>query len=211
MRAGMGDEQRRAVRRPGDAPGVGGAAVDVVQQDGVDDFHPREVNDGGRVAVHPAAVKLGRGQAKAGQNVRHHGVFAVRGDAQVIEHPAAVGQGEFLHDLAGGGVDDADDRGDALSVSGAGVQMIRHEQEPPVAADSGGHGLALDRDAALLLPGLEINDADVVVEAVADEEGLPSGLSTGAIAVWPAGSMVSVLPEPLSSTRTLLCGAAQVT
>ena len=39
----------------------------------------------------------------------------------------------------------------------------------------------------------------------------PSGLTTGAIAVWPAGMVASVLPEPASSTRTLLCGAAQVT
>ena len=148
MRAGMGDEQRRAVSGPGNAPGVGGAAVNVVQQDGVEDLHPREVNDGRRIAVHPAAVKLGCGQAEVGQNVRDHGVFAVRGDAQVVEQPAAVGQSEFLDHLAGGGVNDADDGGDVLGVSRAGVQMIRHEQKPPIAGDIGRRRLALDRDAA---------------------------------------------------------------
>jgi hypothetical protein len=171
MGARMRDEQGRTVGRPSDAPGVGSAAINVVQQDGVDDFHPREVDDGGRVAIHPAAVKLGRGQAEVGQNVGHHGVFAVRRDAQIIEQPAAVGKGEFLGDLAGGGVDDADNRGDQLRVGGAGVQMIRHEEKPPVAADRGSYGLALDRDAALLLPRLQVKEADIVVKAVADEQG----------------------------------------
>ena len=62
--------------------------------------------------------------------------------------PAAVGQGEFLDHLAGGCVDDADDRCDALGVSAAGVQMIRHQQKPPVPGDVGGYRFALNRDAA---------------------------------------------------------------
>ena len=99
VRAGMGDEQSRAVGGPGDAPGVGGAAVNVVQQDGVEDFHPREVNDGGRVAVHPAAVKLSGGQAEAGQEVGHHGVFAVGETRRSLSSPLPSGRESSLTTL----------------------------------------------------------------------------------------------------------------
>src|ERR1035437_2885207 len=50
-----------------------------------------------------------------------------------------------------------------------------------------------------------------VLKRVQTKKVFASGPRTGARALWPAGRVARVLPEPVPSTRTLLCGAAQVT
>ena len=92
VRAGQGNADVLAVGGAFDSPGVGGAEVDIVQQDGIDELFGGHVDDGQGIGVHPAAFELRGGQLVAGENVCDVSVFAVRTYGDIVQCRTAVGQ-----------------------------------------------------------------------------------------------------------------------
>src|ERR1051326_57510 len=144
MRASVRHAEGLAVRAPGRGPRIGRAVIDVVEEHGVNQLQFDEVNQAQRAAVDPAAIDLCGGQMKARDLVGHAAILAVGRDAHVPQQAAAVGQGDFLHDLAAGGVDNAYRGGDDILVRAACVKVVGYEEELAVQGDCGGDWLARD-------------------------------------------------------------------
>ena len=167
---GVGHQQPGALRVHRHAPGVGGAAVDVVEQDGVQELAPLDVDDAQRVGVHPAALELGRRQVVAGEDVRREGVLAVRGDAQVAQAGAPVGQADPRRDPPLGGGDRGDLGRDVVAVGGSDRQQVGHEEQLAVGGQRPRHRLAGRADPRPLAPVGRVHGAHRVIEAIADPE-----------------------------------------
>ena len=100
---------------------------------------------------------------------------------------------------------------DAATVA-ARVEEIRHQQKPPVPRDIRCYGLALDRDAALLLPRRQADDADIIVKAVAGIQGFAvwAGYgSHGSVADGDGGELLTRRSLEHEDTA-LRCGASDV-
>ena len=166
----MRHEESVAIAAPGHSPRGRGAGVYGVEQHGVEELQFREVNDAPGVAVDPATLDLGRRQVKVRQDVRHDGVAAVRRDTDVSQQRAPARQKNFLEHLSRCEINDAHARRDDIDIRPAGVNVVGHQEPPSVRRDRRRKRLPLYRDSPHFLPCCEVNDADVVVEAVADVE-----------------------------------------
>ena len=124
---GVGDHQAPPICAPGDPPRIGRAAVNIVKQDGVDDLQRGQVDKGFGVGAHPAAIDLGRRQGVTRQYMAHRRIPSIRRDPQVLEHPAAIRQGQFLYHLAKCGVDHAHYRRHMFRVGPAVVEQVSHQ------------------------------------------------------------------------------------
>ncbi len=122
--AGVGGAEVFAVLGTGDGPRVGGSQIDVVEQDGVEEFFVGQADDAEGVGVHPAAFDLGGGKLVAAKGVGGVGELAVGGKADAAQGGGAVGQGDGGDDLLGGGVDEADVGGDVAAVGAAAGQVV---------------------------------------------------------------------------------------
>ena len=170
MRAGVRDEKLFTVATPAHRPRSRRAGIDVVEQNGVEEFQLREVNDAARVAVDPTTLDLRRRQMKAREDVSDDSVASIRRNTDFTEQRAAVWQRNFLEHLARGDVDDTHAGRDDINIRPARVDVIDDEKALAIRRNGNGERLTRHSDAPDFLAARESDDAHVVVESVADVE-----------------------------------------
>ena len=172
MSARVGDAKPPGVAGPAGRPGIGRAAVRIVQQHGVQHFQGGEINEREGAGVDPTARDLGHRDLKPAYGLRQAGVFAVRRHTDLAQVDAAIRQVQLLDHLALGHFDHTDGRRYVRYVRTAPGQMVGHEQKAAIPSQGGGYRLARHLNAGLLLAPAQVEQRDRVVEAVADEECL---------------------------------------
>ena len=108
VRAGVGDEQSRAIGRPSHPPRIRRPSATIVQQGGGQNLHPAKINHCQGVGIHPQGAQVACGGPVLRQDMGDGSILAIRRNAYVLKRAAAVRQQEFGGHLALGQVNSAD-------------------------------------------------------------------------------------------------------
>ena len=92
----MSDQDIFAVGRTGNAVGIGGTTVNVINQDGVDVLSLRHIDDGHRIRIDPALFEVCHWKLIASKQVRNISVPSIRRDCYPANIRAAIGKFNVL-------------------------------------------------------------------------------------------------------------------